>query len=101
MDRVGDATLQTISKVPFLGSYGAAVKAAKMLWDVRKIGLASLFFSQDLAQVASVLAGLASTVKTETKLTAKDMTVGAYYLLWIRKGKNFFRFLINICFSIV
>jgi hypothetical protein len=86
VERVGDATLNTLSKVPFLGSYGAAVKAAKALWDVRKIGIVSLVFSQDLAQVAAVLAGLASTVRTNTSITTKDMTVGAYYLLWIRRG---------------
>jgi hypothetical protein len=85
-ERVGDATLQTLSKVPFLGSYGAAVKAAKTLWDVRKIGIVSLVFSQDLAQVAAVLAGLAASVRSNTGLTTKDMTVGAYYLLWIRRG---------------
>ena len=86
VDRVGDATLQTLSKVPFLGSYGAAVKAAKTLWDVRKIGIVSLVFSQELAQVAAVLSGLASSVRSDTGLSAKDMTVGAYYLLWIRRG---------------
>ena len=85
-ERVGDATFHTLSKVPLLGSYASAVKAAKTLWDVRKIGLVSLVFSQELAQVAAVLAGLASSVRTTTGLTTKDMTVGAYYLLWIRRG---------------
>ena len=68
-----------VSKIPFLGDYGKFVKAAKVLWDSRHVGLAALIFADDLQKIAAVLATLAGTVKADTGLTTKDMTVGALF----------------------
>ena len=87
-ERVGGGTLQMVSKIPFLGDYGKFVKAAKVIWDARHVGLAALIFADDLQKIAAVLATLASSVKSDTGLTTKDITVGAYYLLWLRRGER-------------
>ncbi len=87
-ERVGEGTLQMVSRIPFLGDYGKFVKTAKVLWDSRHVGLAALIFADDLQKIAAVLATLAGSVKADTGLTTKDITVGAYYLLWLRRGER-------------
>ena len=82
--RVGQGALDVAT---YIGIGGKWRKIAKALVNMYKYGtLAALFFQEGLQQTAAIMGKMISVSAKGMNLTAKDITVGSYYLLWIRRG---------------
>ena len=84
--RVGQGALDVVS---FVGIGGKWRVLAKTVVNTFKFGsIAALFFHEGLQQTAAVMASMISQSAQGLDLTAKDMTVGSYYLLWSRRARR-------------
>eukprot|EP00949_MAST-11_sp_MAST-11-sp1_P002485 g2485.t1 len=82
-ERVMTAVVE-VASLAVGGKAGMFAKLAKRAWQVRKYGIMAVIFSEDLQQVVMTLSMLASAAAKDLKLTNQDLTIGLYYLLWLR-----------------
>ena len=64
------------------------MKAVNIIWKLRKIGIGAILFNEQLRDVAETLLSLLTVAGKGLHLSAQDITVGAYYLLWLRRAKR-------------
>ena len=83
--RVGQGLLNVVHYTGVGGSY---MKAVNLVWRLRKIGIGAILFNEQLRDVAETMLSLLTVAGKGLHLSAQDITVGAYYLLWIRRAKR-------------
>ena len=83
--RVGQGLLNVVHYTGVGGSY---MKAINLIWRLRKIGIGAILFNEQLRDVAETLLSLLTVVGKGLHLSTQDITVGAYYLLWLRRAKR-------------